>query len=197
MSLFVQTLVLGMSHCPKTNVIGNISLKLDSLAWGTNCLYLYVHSTISGVWGLVLFYIEVFQQSNSMLGKFLHIVHFAVLESSLASRKTLFVWPLTTHKLLVQVSRFVNASKIPTIKVKRKALFARTPFYCCNFWGTQTRDKSTWTTKHLKHSKVCPTKSANKVCHSRKALRPWPLASTLSSSLPTSRSSAVLEQGTS
>ena len=54
-----------------------------------------------------------------------------------------------------------------------------------------------WTMKHLKQSKVCLPNSANKVCHSRKALRPWPLASTLSSSLPTSRSSAVLEQGTS
>merc|ERR1711936_318069 len=91
MSLFVQTLVLGMSHCPKTNVIGNISLKLDSLAWGSNRLYLYVRSTISGVWGLVLFLFEVFQQTNSLLGKFLLLVQFAVLEPSLATRKTLYV----------------------------------------------------------------------------------------------------------
>ena len=94
-------------------------------------------------------FIGVFKQSNCGLRKYLLLVYFAVSELSLASRKSLYVWPLTTHKLLVQVSRFVNASKNPTIKVKRKTLFARTPFYCCNFWGTQNRDKSTWTMKQV------------------------------------------------
>ena len=46
-----------------------VALKSDSFTWGTNRLYLYVHSSISGVWGLVLFYIGVFKTIKFVVGK--------------------------------------------------------------------------------------------------------------------------------
>ena len=90
MSLFVQTFVLGMSHCPETNVIGNISLKPDSFAWGTNRLYIYVHSIYLTL-GVVQSLFEAFQQTNLGSGKILLHVLFAVFKLSLATRKTLYV----------------------------------------------------------------------------------------------------------
>ena len=64
-----------------------------------------------------------------------------------------------------------------------------------NFWGTRTLGVHLGNETFEGEHKFAHPRVQTKVCHSRKALRPWPLASSPSSPLPTSRSSAMLVEG--
>ena len=137
----------------------------------------------------------VFKHSNYRAGKYLYLVHFAVSEMLLSGtalkKGAVCLASRDPTKLLVQESRLVNASK-PLNKHQEDS--SRLVSSLFTTFGEREQGTVTWTTKHLKQSKVCPSKSANKVRRSRKALRPRPLASTLFSTF--ANKIATLVRGT-
>ena len=137
-----------------------------------------VRRNISGLWVLSIF--EVFKLTNIGSRKYLCLVHSAVSEmllSGIALKKgAVSLASRDPTKLLVHESRLVNASK-PLNKHQEDS--SRLVSSLFTTFGEREQGTVTWTKKHLKQSKVCPSKSANKVRRSRKALRPRPLASTL------------------